>query len=118
MKGGERGKKGIIPSLSLSLSLARQGKHMHAHKNPTRHLQWQVEPKVPTNNALSTKFLLSSDAEIVVDKHRLSMQVGTQTCEKRMCNVHIFRLGFHFAHHRWWLGFEGVINTDFFFWVG
>ncbi len=36
----------------------------------------------PTNNALSTSFLLSSDAESFVNKHRLSLQIGA--CKKKV----------------------------------
>ncbi len=35
----------------------------------------------PTNKALLIDFLLSSDAEIFVTKHRLSIQIGAQTCK-------------------------------------
>ena len=37
-----------------------------------------AEPRLgfPTNNTLSINFRLSSDAEIFVNKHRLSMQIG------------------------------------------
>ena len=38
----------------------------------------------PTNNALLINFLLSSDAEIFVTKHRLSIQIGA----KHAKNVH------------------------------
>ncbi len=43
------------------------------------------------NNALLINFLLSSDAETFVTKHRLSIRVGTQTCQKKTCarRVHI-----------------------------
>ncbi len=61
-------------------------------------------PTNPTNNALLINFLLSSDAEIFVSKHRLSIQIGAKRAKKRVCNVYVFRLGFHFAHHCWWLG--------------
>ena len=37
-----------------------------------------------------------------VAKHQLSMQIGTKRA--KMCNVYMFRLSFHFAYHRWWLG--------------
>ena len=41
-----------------------------------------------------------------VSKHRLSMQSRRRTCKKktRVRNVCVFRLSFHFACHRWWLG--------------
>ncbi len=32
-----------------------------------------------------------------VDKHRLSMQVGDQTCKKHACNMYMFQLSFHFC---------------------
>ena len=58
----------------------------------------------PTNNALLISFRVSSDAEIFVNKHRLSMQIIAPNVQKRACNVYIFRLSFHLAYHRWWLG--------------
>ncbi len=36
---------------------------------------------IPTDNALLKNFQLSSDAEIIVTKHRLSIQVGARTCK-------------------------------------
>ncbi len=40
-----------------------------------------------------------------VNEHRPSMQVGRQSVRRtRTCNVHAFRLSFHFACHRWRLG--------------
>ncbi len=43
-------------------------------------------------------FLLSSDAEIFVNKHRPKKNA----CVRHV--VTIFRMSFHFAHHRCWLG--------------
>ena len=40
----------------------------------------EEEEEDPTINALLTNFLLSSDAEIFVPKHRPSMRIGAQTC--------------------------------------
>ncbi len=57
----------------------------------------------PTGNALLISFRLSSEWANFVTKHRLSIQIGAKTCKKRVCNVCIFRLSFHFACHRWWL---------------
>ncbi len=51
----------------------------------------------PTNNALLLNFRLSSDAEIFVAKHRPEHTDQRQTCKKRVCNVYVFRLGFHFC---------------------
>ena len=51
------------------------------------------------------KFRLSSEAEIFVDSHRLSMQLGAKRVQKRVCNVRIFQPSFHFAYHRCWSGF-------------
>ncbi len=42
----------------------------------------------PTNNALLMNFLLSSDAEIFVNKHRLSMQICTKRA--KMCMQCVF----------------------------
>ncbi len=73
-------------------------------KNP---LQTATPSHNPTNNALLINFLLSSDAEIFVDKHRLSMQIGAESWEKKphVRNVYVFRLSFHFLHAtRCWLG--------------
>ncbi len=39
-----------------------------------------------------------------VNKRRLSMQIGTQTCENTCATCTVFRLSFHFAYHRCWLG--------------
>ena len=56
------------PPLSpcFQISLSRHGKQKRSN---------------PTNNALLINFFPSSDAEIFVDKHRLSMPIGTQTCK-------------------------------------
>ena len=40
---------------------------------------------IPTNNALLINFLLSSDAEVLFNKLRPSIRVGTQTCKKNVC---------------------------------
>ena len=59
----------------------------------------------PTNNALLISFLLSSDAEIFINNHRLNMQIGAKRAKKNhVCNVYMFRLNFLFACHRCWLG--------------
>ncbi len=58
----------------------------------------------PTNNAPLTNFLLSSDAEIFVDKHRPSMQIGDKRGKNVRATCTHFRLSFHFACHRCWLG--------------
>ena len=63
----------------------------------------------PTNNAILIKFRPSSTAEIFVNKHRLSVQIGAKIgAKKRVCNLYVltttFQLSFHFARHRWWLG--------------
>ncbi len=59
---------------------------------------------VPTDDALLINFLLGSDAEIFVNKHRLSMRIGAQTCK----NVHAMCAysdwASIFARHHWWLG--------------
>ncbi len=57
-----------------------------------------------TNNALLINFRLSSDAEILLIKHRLSMQIGAKRAKKRACNVYIFQLSSLSAYHLWWLG--------------
>ena len=41
----------------------------------------------PTNNTLLIKFLLSSDAEIFVNNHRLSMQIVSKHAKKCMQRV-------------------------------
>ncbi len=62
----------------------------------------------PTNNTPLINFRQSSDAEIFVTKHRLSMQVGAKMRKKnRVRNVYTFQLSFIFAYHRWWLGRAG-----------
>ncbi len=48
-----------------------------------------VVPTYPTSNTLLISFLQSSDAEILVTKPRLSMQVGTETCKKNLCVQHV-----------------------------
>ncbi len=48
----------------------------------------------PTNNALSISF------RQIVNKHRLSIQIGA----KRVWNVYTLQLSYNFAHHSWWLG--------------
>ncbi len=55
----------------------------------------------PTNNALLINFRLSSDAEILLTSHRLSLQMSAK---RAMRILHIFQPSFHFAYHRWWLG--------------
>ena len=40
----------------------------------------------------------------LVTKHRVSTQVAAPNMRKRACDLHVFRLSFHFAHHRCWLG--------------
>ena len=57
----------------------------------------------PTNNALLINFLLSSDAEILLISTDWAYE-SAQNVQKRVCNVYIFRLSFHFAFHHWWLG--------------
>ncbi len=54
-------------------------------------------PPSPTNNALLTNFLLSSDAGIFAANHRLSMQIGAKRAKKRVRDVYVFRLSFHFC---------------------
>ncbi len=52
----------------------------------------------PTNNALLINFLLSSDAEIFVNRHQLSTQIGTKRAKKVcVCNLYVFQLSFHFC---------------------
>ncbi len=58
----------------------------------------------PTNNALLTNFRPSSDAEIFVKNHRLSIKIGGQTCKN------VYALSFHFACHHWWLGSPSCIS--------
>ncbi len=57
----------------------------------------------PTNNALLINFLLSSDAEILLLSTDWAYK-SAQNVQRRVCNVYILLLSFHFAYHRWWLG--------------
>ena len=66
----------------------------------------------PTNKALLINFLLSSDAEIFVDKRRLSMQIDAKACKNVACNVCVFRLSSRLACHRCWLGFVKKTNLN------
>ena len=43
--------------------------------------EYKRDEAVPTNNAISINFRLSSDAEIFVNKHRPSMQIGAEKCK-------------------------------------
>ncbi len=65
---------------------------------------WGRKITYPTNNALLLNFLLSSDAEIFVSKHRLSIYKSAPSVQTRVRNVYVFQLSFLFAYHRWWLG--------------
>ncbi len=67
----------------------------------------QQQKQRPTDNALLINFGLSSEAEIFVNKHRLSIQNRGQNVLRRVCNAYVFRLSFHFACHRCWLGSSG-----------
>ena len=52
----------------------------------------------PTDNAPSTNFRLSSDAEIFVAKHRLEHASRRRNAQKkRACDVRMFRLSFNFC---------------------
>ncbi len=66
---------------------------------------------LPTNNVLLNKLPPELRGRNLVSKHRVSIRIGAQTCEKHVCNVYIFRLSFHFAYQRWWLG-RFVSNTS------
>ncbi len=57
----------------------------------------------PTNNELLMNFRLSSDAEILSMSTDLACK-SAPNMQRRVCNVYMFRLSFHFAYHRWWLG--------------
>ncbi len=46
-------------------------------------------PHPPTNNALLINFLLSSDEEIFVNKHRLGMQIGAKLAKTCLQGVRI-----------------------------
>ncbi len=58
----------------------------------------------PTNNNNLINFRLSSDAEIFVNNHRLSITNRCQNVQKCVRYVYTFRLSFHSAYHPWWLG--------------
>ena len=51
---------------------------------------------LPTNNALLINFPTEFRCRNFVDKHQLSIQIGAQACEKRVCKVCIFQPSFHF----------------------
>ncbi len=57
----------------------------------------------PTNNALLINFRLISDAEILLLSTDWACTLA-QNVQKHVCNMHTFRLSFHFACHRCWLG--------------
>ena len=57
----------------------------------------------PTDNRLLINFRLSSSAEILLTSTDGACK-SAPNGRKRVCNVYIFRLSFHFACHRWWLG--------------
>ncbi len=53
----------------------------------------------PTNNALLTNFRLSSNAEILLISTGWAYKLAPNV-QKRVCNVYIIQLSFHFAYHR------------------
>ena len=94
-------------SSDLGLPLPFDLTHLAARGQPTLRSVGQSVCFCPTNNALPIEFLLSSDAENFVTKHRLSIQIGAKCAKKRVCNMYMFRLSFHFAYHRCCLGWAG-----------
>ncbi len=60
-----------------------------------------------TLNKLSTELRCRN----FVAEHRLSMQVGAQTCKNVACDVYVFQLSFRFACHRWWLGKNCIAHS-------
>ena len=105
---------GLKPFFSLFLSLSLS---MMTQTLPIiwRFLKRHVEQKkkddpktfffvsYPTNNALLITFRLSSDSEILLLSTDWAYKLA-QNVQRRVCNVHVFRLSFHFACHRCWLG--------------
>ncbi len=68
---------------------------------------------LPTNNALLIMFRLSSDAEILLKSTDWAYK-SAPNVQKLVRYVYIFRLSFHFACHRWWLGWRSWMDNYFF----
>ena len=49
-------------------------------------------------------YTLSSNAEILLISTNSAYKSAPKVQKKRVCNVYVFQLSFHFAYHRWWLG--------------
>ncbi len=90
--GREDGGESFFLSLSLFFRTLR-------HRNIV-----DPERKNPTNNALSINFPTELRRKIFVNKAPTEHANRAPNEQKRVCNVYIFRLSFHFACHRWWLG--------------
>ena len=56
-----------------------------------------IETLRPTNNALLMNFRLGSNAEIFVKRRRLSIRIRRPNVQKRVRDVYMFRLIFHFC---------------------
>ena len=69
------------------------------------HIRAAREVGSPTSNALSTSFRLSSDAGILLLKHRLSIRNRHGTCKNVCATCTYFSRASIFAC--WWLGGEG-----------
>ncbi len=74
-----------LPKISLSVHVPAPGTWLLVAHNR----QVKKNNFCPTNNATLTNFLLSSDAEIFVNKHRPSMQIGAKRAKTCMQCVHI-----------------------------
>ncbi len=64
----------------------------------------------PANNVPSINFRQSSDAEILLLSTDWAYK-SARNMQKRACNVYVFRLSFHFAYHRFWLG-KGCLRNS------
>ena len=61
----------------------------------TKAPQWMVLH--PTNNALLRNFRLSSDAEVLPNKHRPGMPIDAKHAKKHVCNVYYIPTGLPFC---------------------
>ncbi len=119
-----------LPTVPYYAGLVPLSQDVPAAKTKTDvHLVLASFTRLPNRQRTLNKLRTELRCTNFVDEHRLSIQIGAKRAEKRVCNVYVFQLSFHFAYHRWWLGtissrsvFTGtscaVLHTPHTFWAG
>ncbi len=90
--GGVGGQEAVLaeqegaPDVAAGITrLLKKKEEERENKNCT----WLMHTPCPTNKTLLINFLLSSDAEIFVNKHRLSIRIGVERAETCTQRAHV-----------------------------